>query len=267
MVKRKEYRLRNGQIIDREEYHDGRYGGPGLKRKKKTKLTKEQMKAINMQNKVKRCRWRLLEYFTAGDVFATLTYRIDNRPANMEEALKDFQKAVRYIRAKYKKQGFELFWIRNIEQGAKGAWHIHLVLNEIGDTASILQRDWKKGGVWFTEIRKSKFYDEDFTKLANYLTKDENSVETKKDGKPGKPRLKSASYNISRNMPLPEAQVSKLHRWRQEPRAVKDYYIAKIQEGINPVTGYKYRRYTMFHLSDSGKGDRYRHGKYIDRFK
>ena len=81
--------------------------------------------------------------------------------------MKDFQKAIGKVRAQYKKRGQELFWIRNIERGTKGGWHIHLVVNEIGDTASILQKAWKKGGTWFTEIRKSKFYDEDFTKLAN----------------------------------------------------------------------------------------------------
>ena len=35
-VKRKTYRYRDGDIIDVEEYHDGRYGAPGEKREKKT---------------------------------------------------------------------------------------------------------------------------------------------------------------------------------------------------------------------------------------
>ena len=37
-------------------------------------------------------------------------------------------------------EGYEVFWIRNIEQGTRGAWHIHLIINEIGDTASIIQK-------------------------------------------------------------------------------------------------------------------------------
>lgn len=249
MIKRKKYTFRHGEIIDVEEFHDGKYGGPGKKRVKRAKPTEEQIRETNARNKAKRCRQRLLEYFTPGDIWATWTYEVKNRPPTMKEALDDFQKAMRYVRKEYKKRGYELFWIRNIEQGTKGAWHIHVVINEIVDTASILQKAWKKGGTWFTEICKSKFYDEDFTLLANYMTKDEHTVEMKKDGNPGKPRLRAANYNISRNMPLPKPDVDKLLRWKREPKAQKGYYIAAIHEGINQVTGYKYRRYTMIRLN------------------
>lgn len=167
----------------------------------------------------------------------------------MESALKDFQAALRTVRREYKKRGKPLFWIRNIERGTKGAWHIHLVVNEIGDSASIVEKAWTKGGTWLTEIKKSKFYDEDFTSLASYITKDEHSVETKADGTPGKPRLREASYNTSRNMPLPEPHVDKLVRWKKEVKPKKGYYIARIWEGINPKTGYKYRRVTQIRLN------------------
>ena len=56
MVKRKRYRFRQGDVIDVEEFHDGRYGGPGTGRAKRAKPTEEQMRAVNAQNKVKRCR-------------------------------------------------------------------------------------------------------------------------------------------------------------------------------------------------------------------
>ena len=120
-----------------EEYHDGRYGAPGCKREKKKNPTKEQIQKINAWNKARRCRWKLLEYFSPGDCFATWTYEVKNRPPDMAGALKDFQKAMRSVRKEYKKRGQELFWIRNIERGTKGAWHIHLIVNEIGETASI----------------------------------------------------------------------------------------------------------------------------------
>ena len=105
----------------------------------------------------------------------------------METALKDFQKAMRKVRAEYKKRGQELFWIRNIERGTKGAWHIHLVVNEIGDTSSVLQKAWKKGGTWSNDIRHNdKTYDEDFTKLASYMTK--TAAVGEKKGEDGKLR-------------------------------------------------------------------------------
>lgn len=247
-VNRKTYSFRNGDVVDVEEFHDGKYGGPGKGRAKRAKATQEQMRLVNAQNKAKRCRQRMLAYFGSGDIFATWTYEVKNRPPDMGAALKDFQRAMRYVRKEFKKRGYEVFWIRNIERGTKGAWHIHLIINEIGDTASIITKAWTKGGTWSIEIKNSKYYDDDFTKLANYMTKDEHTVEPKKDGKPGKPRLSEANYNTSRNMPLPEPRVDKLQRWKEEPKPKKGYYIAHTYEGINPITGYKYRRYTMIRL-------------------
>lgn len=248
MIRRKKYNFRKGDIIDVEEFHDGRYGAPGEKRQKRVKPTQEQIRIVNAQNKAKRCRQKMLAYFKTGDILATWTYEVENRPPTMQDALKDFQKAMRYVRREYKKRGYEVFWIRNIEKGTKGAWHIHLVINEIGDTVSIIQKAWTKGGTWSIEIKHSKYYDEDFTKLANYMTKDEHTTEKKIDGTRGKPRIAEANYNTSRNMPLPEPKVDKLHRWKAEPKPKNGYYIARIHEGINPVTGYKYRRYTMIRL-------------------
>lgn len=253
-VKRKTYRLKKGKIIDIEEYHDGDYGAPGKKRIKKEKPTKEQMRKVNAANKARRTRQKLLQYFNENDIFATLTYNVKDRPASMAVALDDFKKTIRVVRNEYKKRGRELFWIRNIERGTKGAWHIHLIVNEIGDTASILQKAWKRGGVYSVAICQSgKFYDEDFTKLANYITKDEFTKVPNDDGTIAKPRIKEANYNTSRNMPLPEPKVDKLVRWKEEPKPKKGYYIAKIYEGVNPVTNYKYRRYTMIKLETPEK--------------
>lgn len=254
-VKRKTTKLRQGDIIDVEEHHDGNYGAPGKKRQKKKKPTKEDIRKNNASQKARRTRLRLLQYFTPGDCFATWTYEKSRRPDNMQAALKDFQKAIRKVREEYRKRNYELFWIRNIERGTKGAWHIHLIVNEIGDTASILKKAWGHGGTYTTEIRLSdKIYDEDFTKLADYITKDEHTEFSKADGSPAKPRIREANYNISRNMPLPEPKVDKLLRWKPEPKPKKGYYIAKLVEGINPVTGFKYRRYTMIRLTKRKEG-------------
>lgn len=253
-TKRKIYNLRHGEVIDVEEHHDGNYGAPGKKRAKRAKPTKEQMQWVNAMNKAKRARLRLLEYFRPGDCFATWTYEIRKRPPDMKAALKHFQAAMRYVRKEYKKRGRELFWIRNIERGTKGAWHIHLVINEIGDTASILEKAWEHGITFCSAIRKNdKVYDEDFTKLASYITKDENTRYKKANGEYGRPKIKEANYNTSRNMPLPDPKPKRLVRWQEEPKPKKGYCIIRIHEGINPM-GFRYRRYTMVRLqSDSAK--------------
>lgn len=247
-TKRLTYELKKKDVIDVHEYHDGNYGAKGETRQKKRKPTKEEVEKINQLNKSRRCRLRLLMYFSPGDVFATWTYDLKKRPPNMKAALEHFQKAMRYVRKEYKKRGRELFWIRNIERGTKGAWHIHLIVNEIGDTASILEKAWEHGGTWHTQIKKdSKIFDEDFTKLANYITKNEKTVEMKSDGQPGKSRLKEANYNTSRNMPLPEPKKKRLVHWQKEVKPKKGYYIVRIHEGVDPV-GFSYRRYTMIRI-------------------
>ena len=219
-----------------------------MPRQKKKKPTKEDMQKVNAMNKARLCQYRLIQYFTEGDYFATLTYKVSERPPDMETAKQHFQKFIRYIRKEYKKRGSPLFWIRNIERGTKGAWHIHLVVNRIPWAADILEEAWSHGGTYITEVKKSPYYDEDFSKLASYITKSEKSREKKADGSQAKPRIREASYNHSRNMTLPKPHVDKLRRWKKEAKPKKGYYIAKIYEGINPVTGYKYRRYTLIRL-------------------
>ena len=58
-TKRKEYRLRGGDIIDREEFPDIRHGAPGGKRLEKKKPTKEDMQKVNAANKERKARQRL----------------------------------------------------------------------------------------------------------------------------------------------------------------------------------------------------------------
>ena len=49
--------------------------------------------------------------------------------------------------------------------------------------------------------------------------------------------------------PVASPKKKKLKRWQEEPKPRKGYYIARIHEGINPVTGYKYRHYTMIRIN------------------
>lgn len=249
-TKRNTWWLRGGNVIHVEEHHDGNYGAPGKKRAKKSKPTKEQQLLINSMNKAKRARLRLLEYFKPGDWFCTWTYDPKKRPADMKAAKDDFRKAIKFVRKEYKNRERELFWIRNIERGTKGKWHIHIIVNDIGiDTAGILTKAWNHGEI--NNLKEIKFnntlYDEDFTKLSNYITKDENTRYKKQNGEYGKPRLKEASYSTSRNMPIPEPKPDKLIHWKKEVKPKKGYYIVRSYEDINPM-GFKYRIYTMVRL-------------------
>lgn len=246
-TKRKTYSFRKGEVLEVEEYHDGNYGAPGESRTKRRKPTPEEMHRINLLNKQKRCRHRMLEYFHKSDHFCTWNYDPEERPPDMKGALKDWQKAIRIVKREYKKRGHELRWIRNIEKGSKGAWHIHVMVNAIPGGEGIMVNAWPHGGTHIKKVVQCKQYSEDMNQLASYITKDETTVETKKDGTKGKPRLSEASYNTSKNMPLKPPKEKKLVRWREEVKPKKGYYISSMHEGINPI-GLKYRRYTMVRL-------------------
>ena len=85
--------------------------------------------------------------------------------------------------------------------------------------------------------QKSRFYDEDFTKLANYMTKNEKTREKRSDGSKGKPRLKETSYNHAKNMPLPEPKSQKLVRWQKEVKTQKRLLHRKQLRGDQPGYG------------------------------
>lgn len=247
-AKRETRTLRGGDVIDVRENFDGNYGAPGVPRLKKSKPTKEQMVQVNLRNKANLCRLRMLAYMNYGDYFGTWTYKKSERPPDMNTALKHFRDAMRKIRPFYAKSQYECFWFRNIEQGTKGAWHIHFVIKNIPGAAEVIKKAWKHGGTYIVEIRQSELFDEDFTQLANYMTKNENTIEYKEDGTPAKPRLKTANYWTSKNMPLPEPKKDKLVRWKKEVKPKKGYYIINLYEGKNPITGLPYRHYTMIRI-------------------
>lgn len=220
--------------IEIEEYHTARYGAPGEKRKPKRKATPEQIEKQNQRIKEKKCRRKLRAYFDVNDYFATLTYAKDARPPDMKRAKSDFAKFIRKLRSEYKKRGYVLRWIRNIEVGTKGAWHIHFIVNRIPDADLLIRKAWRHG-----KVTHQLLYEKgEFRELAAYVTKTPKTD----------PRLRESDYSSSRNMPLPEPKPKRI-KWKtwRSIRIPNGFYLDKpsLQEGINPVTGYPYRSYTL----------------------
>lgn len=236
---KKEMRFKNAREV--MEYHTGRYGAPGQGRVKRKKATPEQIEKVNQVNKERLCRWRLRQHFGVNDYLSTLTYKKEERPPDMEAAKRDFQKFIRKLRLEYEKRGEKLRWIRNIEVGTKGGWHIHIVLNRISDTDILLKKMWKKGKV----VNQLLYEKGEFAELAAYMTKT-----PKTDS-----RLKETSYSTSKNLPLPEPDKKIYRHWKtwkdiEKVRIPDGFYMDRdtYVEGINPLTGYKYRRYTILRI-------------------
>jgi hypothetical protein len=219
------------------EYHTAKYGAPGQQRAKKQKLTPEQMELKNLKNKEKMCRWRLRNNFDITDYFVTFTYAREARPPDMKIAKKHWRSLTYRLRSEFCKKGYELKWIRNIEVGTKGAWHIHAAINRIPDADLIIRDAWRYGKVNFQIMHEKG----EFRDLAAYLTK------TPRTDK----RLKESNYSTSRNLPIPEAKKKPLKSGSfRKINVPKGYYLDKnsIYEGINPKTGYKYRTYTFLKI-------------------
>ena len=237
-VTKKTYRFTNATEV--EEYHSGRYGAPGQKRKKRKKPTTEQMKKINQKNKEKRCRRRMRRWFNRDDLWVTLTYAKDCRPPDMKTARDQFGAFIRRVRERYKRRGYVLRWIRNIERGTKNAWHIHMLVKRIPDTDLIIADTWPYGTVDMKPCHKEG----NFKRLAAYLTK---TPETE-------PRLAESDPDSSRNMPLRKPETDQLVRWRkrEEIRIPKGFYMDEdsYHEGINPITGFQYREYTLLRIRE-----------------
>ncbi len=232
MIRKKvEYHFRKS--IEVEEYVDGRFGAKGKKRKEKVKATPEQVEKQNRLNKSKRIRRRIKNNFSEGDYYLTLTFKKENRPESVKDAIKIWGKVQRKLRDVCKKQNKAFKWIACIERGGKGAIHFHLIMNRLEEGDRILQKIWTYG-----RVHMQLLYEEGgFRDSADYISKTPNDKE-------------NGWYSHSRNLPIPKPRVKRITSKIKEPKAYKGYYIDKntIYEGINPVTGYLYRHYEMIKL-------------------
>ena len=232
---------RFNRVIEVEEYHSARYGAPGEKRREKVKATPEMMAAANQRNRERTCRHKLLQYFDVGDYYITLTYRREERPPDLDTCKAHFAKMIRELRKEYRKAGEELRWIRNIECGTRGAWHIHMAIKRIPDIDLLIAKAWPYGSsrIELMHLRGG------FSKLAAYITKT-----PKTDN-----RICGSNYSTSRNMPLKPPELKTYLHWktwtRDEagmPKRIPEGWQLdpeSLLEGINPLTGYPFRRYRL----------------------
>lgn len=172
----------------------------------------------------------------------------------MAQAKKDWRKLMEKVAGVFKKNGVPLRWIRNIEAGTKGAWHIHAVVKELPPgsvgpdgkpttAARLIQRVWQKRmGFGRVDIQ---FLQEDVERLADYITK------TPESSKGTGHQVSESHCSASRNMPLPEPEVRQYSRWKtfvdRDIKVPKGWILDKgsVRESINPFTGYPRREYRL----------------------
>lgn len=234
--RRKTQRFKNA--IEISEYHTARYGAPGQKRQPKKKPTREQIEKRNQWQREKTARHKIRQWMDINDYLTTLTYRREARPPDMATAQKQFGRLMRLVRTQYRKRGYELRYLKNIEVGTKNGWHIHVIINRIPDTDIILKSLWTFGKVQFELLHEKG----EFRDLAAYITKTPKTD----------PRLRETNYSTSKNLPVPPPEEKIYRHWKtwNEIKIPDGYYLDQdaFHEGINPITGYPYRIYTLLKI-------------------
>lgn len=241
------YTRKRYTFCDSNEYeysYCGNYGARGEPREKKKKATPEQIAKQNLANKKKAIRRLIKANFTKRDYWITLKYPKGARPS-IEEVMKDWDGFIRRMKARYRKEGSDLKWIRRIEIGKRGGVHAHVIINRLDETDLMIKECWKAGGVNFETLYG------DYDQLADYLAKDE-APEEQMSLFDEKDKKKLKNYSHSRNLVKVEPQVKKYEHWtmrrilRDGPKPTPGYYIVKdsVKCGINPYTGMSYLQYT-----------------------
>ena len=177
----------------------------------------------------------------------TITYRKGDRPT-WSEMIKDIQKLIKDVRKRYRKIGKELKYIYRLQIGKRGGPHIHILVNRVqsqeGGTDIFFSECWKKGHINFRSLYEAG----NFEDLAEYIAKPIEEWEPKE----------AKRYHPSRNLIRKEPKEKVINRRNLVdkqgrmiyPKAPKGYYINpdSVKMGINPVTGYAYRHYTLIKL-------------------
>lgn len=232
-----------GDTLEVEEKHTGRYGAAGQKREQRKEPTPEDIMRQNQWKRVRDLR-RLIKWnFTTGDSWITLTYRKDERPS-WGEMIKHMQKFIRQLQTRYRKYGWTLKYIWRPQIGKKGAIHIHILISAMSNaetrTEKIVKDLWTHGNPNMKVVYDLKNGD-----LAEYI------ATPLQEREPEEAKSFHPSRNLIRKEPAREtvrrrSLIDKQGRIR-EIKPKKGYYVDpnSIEQGINPVTGYAYRRYTL----------------------
>lgn len=244
-----------GRVLEVVERHTCKWMPPGMmRRKKKEKPTPEAVKRNNQKMAARKRKMQLEMYFDENDIYITLTYPKDKRPADMKECQKDWKKLMAKVGKTFKRNGAVLRWIRNAEAGTHGAYHIHAVVKELPagsigpdgqptTAAKLIQKIWRQEmGYGRCD---SQYLQSDVTALAEYITK------TPESSKGTGHAVIEAKCSASRNMPLPEPEVKEYGHWKtflgRDIKVPKGWILDKssVHDSINPFTGFPRREYRL----------------------
>lgn len=232
---RRKYRMPNS--IEVQEFNSSKCPGTSKPRGQRSEKTPEQIAKANQRRKQRECSRMVETYFNEDDGSLTLTFRKELRPKDMKEAVKIFGKFTRWLKREYQKRFYDLMWIRNIEVGPRGGWHIHIILNRIEGMEMMINDWWTAnfGGVYIQYLKNWKDQGKD---IGEYIAKTKLTSD----------EVVETSWGHSRNIHKvkPEDKVISGQRMTDQPRVPAGWYLDKdsYYEGENE-NGYRFRTYTF----------------------
>ncbi len=237
---------RAGRTVEVKKTYSARYGKK-IPRGERIKDTTEAQMKVNLEKAAAELRRILNANYVPGDWHAVFTYPM-SRPPTEEEAARDRERFLRWLRKLYRDHGSELKYVVVTEYKHKRIHH-HMVLNALEDMKAV-KALWKQylAETYYTPEERergeplhlrfpwSQLDDSgQYGALAEYLIKETEKTH-RESGTVHKRR-----YSCSRNLthPKPVVEVISAKQWRKEAPERRGYYIDKnaSYNGVSEVTG------------------------------
>lgn len=225
-----------GRTVLYERCYSTHIHPPGARREKKSEKTKESQLRINQRKAAVEMTILMNANFHPGDYHVTLTYKSEERPADVKGAKRDRSDFLDRLRRHMKEENKLFKYVMVTEVGKRGALHHHLVMNQV--PTEWIRRAWKKGRIDIRPLDDTGQY----SRLAEYFAK--YKIQFQRMGGEGR------AWTRSKNLSRPETKTKIVRNrgyFREEPRAKKGYWLDKetVHAGVSELTGWNFIRYIL----------------------
>lgn len=174
--------IRSGEQLEVEIYPEFTRKRQGeIPEEGRRKKDRQAQRNLNEKNSRKQCERVINENFDDGDIWATFTYSAENAPASMKVAKANMQNYIRRLNYRRKKRGLpNARYVYVTEQGDKGRWHHHIVLDGDMDMDTV-------EGLWIlgkrNQVRRLEKDENGLVGMAKYVTKPKGKGKDAEEGK------------------------------------------------------------------------------------
>lgn len=145
------------------------------------KKDRQAQRNLNEKNSRKQCERVINENFGDRDIWATFTYLAEYTPASMKVAKSHMQNYIRRLNYQRKKRGLpNARYVYVTEQGDKGRWHHHIVLDGDMDMDTV-ESLWTYGKR--NQVRRLQKDENGLVGMAKYVSKPKGKGKDSEEGK------------------------------------------------------------------------------------